>query len=578
MDLALPITLTDHLFLQTQTLPVMQLKTLHFFLFSLLLFAPGCLLAQPANDNCENADTILLDVQVFFSTLGATTDGPFHPNSPCPSSQSDSIFSDIWFVHTATVTGELRWSLCGSADFDTRIAVYQAGATCPLTDDDLLDCNEDGPPACTNFESELDFNVVAGETYMLRLGGFGSEEPGAQGSGSFTLTLAPAGPPNDDCENATVITLGEDQPVTNVDATTDGPVHPNDQVCFGFGDDTAQNDVWYSFTSPVTGTIEWSTCDQVNWDSRIIVYGPGASCPVTPDDMIACSDATAGCSNFTNILQFEAVQGETYLLRVGGYGGAQGMGVFDLIEIEPPVPPANDLCTSADSVFIMTAQQADDFDFVFSGTIINSTISTNLIDPSCGNGQGGKFPDVWFRFNNMGLDSVEIRYFSEVQGAGFFLEIFENCNGDTIIGNSCFAYTPDDVDLLVDTITGLSDVPTDYLVRVSGWLFWPPGPFIFQLVGDVVSDTEQAPFPGQAGLSPNPVSRQVHLSLNLTTNADARVKVVNIFGETMLEKNLGSIPAGAWSHTLHTSHVPPGLYTMIVEVEGARKLIRFTKI
>ena len=110
----------------------MNLKALHSFL--LLIFRPALpamLLAQPANDSCSNAEVVVMDVQVFFSTLGATTDGPFHPNSPCPTSASDSIFSDIWFVHTATITGELRWSLCGMADFDSRIAVYNPGSACP---------------------------------------------------------------------------------------------------------------------------------------------------------------------------------------------------------------------------------------------------------------------------------------------------------------------------------------------------------------------------------------------------------------------------------------------------------------
>ena len=111
--------------------------------------------AQPANNDCANAEEIFMDTQVNFTTIDATTDGPFHPDSPCPSSASDSIFSDIWFVHTATITGTILWSLCGQADYDSRIAVYNAGATCPLEDGDLLGCNEDGPAACTNFESEI---------------------------------------------------------------------------------------------------------------------------------------------------------------------------------------------------------------------------------------------------------------------------------------------------------------------------------------------------------------------------------------------------------------------------------------
>ncbi len=552
------------------------LLTFCFFLTCLAL--SGSLFAQPANDNCADAETVALDDMVSFTTLDATTDGPFHPNSPCPSSASDSIFSDVWFVHTATITGELRWSLCGMADFDSRIAVYNAGATCPLSDADLLDCNEDGPAACTNFESELDFNVVAGETYYMRLGGFGSEEPGAQGSGMFTLMQAPSGPPNDFCEDAIAITLGEDQPISNIDATTDGPTHPGDQVCFGFNDDTAQNDIWYTFTSPVTGVIEWSTCGQVNWDSRLVVYGPGVSCPVTPDDMIACSDATAGCAGFTNILHFDAIAGDTYILRVGGFAGAMGSGVFDLTEIAPIEPPANDLCASPDTAWILSPIEADNFDEIFEGTVINSTISTNIIDPSCGNGNGGKFPDVWFKFNSLGNENIQIRYVMNEPGTGVILEVLQNCDGDTLAGNSCFGYTPDDTDILIDTITGLPPVPTEFYIRVSGWLFWPPGSFWFQLVGDITVATEEVVFPGSVNVAPNPATDYLGLDLDISENMRANVKVFNVLGELVLEEQLGNLTNGKHRFSFDISAFSKGLYTVVVSGGESRRALKFTKM
>ncbi len=551
---------------------------LSFGLFLFCLVFSDLMYAQPANDNCADAEPIVLDAMVTFTTINATTDGPFHPNSPCPTSASDSIFSDIWFVHTANITGELRWSLCGSADFDSRIAVYNAGATCPLSDGDLLNCNEDGPAACVNFESELDFNVVAGETYYLRLGGFGSEEPGAQGSGSFALTQAPTGPPNDFCDNAIAITLGEDQPISNIDATTDGPTHLNDQVCFGFNDNTAQSDIWYTFTSPVTGLIEWSTCGQVDWDSRLIVYGPGVSCPVTPDDMIACSDATAGCAGFTNILNFDAVEGETYIFRVGGFFGATGTGVFDLIEIAPVEPPANDFCTSPDTAWILTPQQADDFDEIFAGTVINSTISSGLIDPSCGDGNGGKFPDVWFKFNSLGNENIEIRYIVDEPGTGVIYEVFENCAGDTLNGNSCFRYSPDDVNILIDSITGLPPVPTEFYIRVSGWLFWTPGSFWFQLVGDNTVGTDEVVFPGTVKIAPNPTNEYLGLDLDLSEPMNANIQIFNILGEIIMKEQLGHLTNGKHRLSFDVSEFPQGIYTMVITGDESKRALKFTKL
>lgn len=555
--------------------------TRHVLCCLLLLLCVQYTFAQPANDNCADGDTVLMNIMVPFSTLGASTDGPFHPNSPCPSSASDSIFSDVWFVHVATLTGELRWSLCGMADYDSRIAVYNGGASCPLTDADLLNCNEDGPAACTNFESELDFDVVAGEAYILRVGGFGAEEPGAQGTGSFIITEVPPGPPNDDCVDAIPIDLGEDQMVSNENADTDGPVHPNDNICFGFGDNTAQNDIWYTFTSPITGTVEWSTCSQVNWDSRLVVYGPNVSCmDASPDNTIACSDATAGCANFTNILQFDAVEGVTYLLRVGGYNGATGTGIMDLIEIDPPKPPGNDLCDFPDTSFVMSPYDADNFEFLFTGTLINASVSPNIFDPSCGNGQGGKFPDVWYKFNNLGNETLELRYFAETPGTGFFMEIFESCEGDTIpAGSSCFFYTQDDTDILVDSIFGLSPTPTEYLIRVNGWLYWPTGPFFFQLVGDPTVDNKEVLFPGQVNLAPNPVSDLLQLNLNMHGSSDdTRVQIVNILGQVVDEKVLGRVIPGEITETFDTSGLNGGIYTLVVRADESRKAIKFTKL
>ncbi len=556
-------------------------KKLHSLLPALFFFILlNTSLAQPPNDSCTAAIEVFMTDVVDFTTLNATSGGPFHPDSPCPSSASDSIFSDIWYVHTAVITGELLWTLCGMADFDSRIAVYKAGASCPLKDGDLLDCNEDGPAQCINFESELRFNVVQGETYMMRLGGFGSEEPGAQGSGSFSLDVPPSGPPNDDCANAIPITLGEDQPVTNISATTDGPDHPNDQICFGFGDITAQNDVWFSFTAPVTGLIEWSTCGQVNWDSRLVVYGPNVDCATaSPDNTIGCSDATGGCANFTNILDFEVEKDSTYLMRIGGFGGDSGVGVFDLTEITPPEPPANDLCGLPDTAWVITLDEADNFDVIFEGNTTNSTISEGVVDPACGTGQGGEFPDIWYKFNTLGNEQLEVRFLGTTDGAGFFWELFDACGvpvDTNIILNSCIRFNPDDP-IAIDTIMNLPPEPTEFFIRVASWIFWPPGEFFFQIVGDVVTATAEPNFPGHTSLFPNPATDRLQLNLSLDGNAATEVQIVNMLGQNLLKVEPGNLPAGEHHFEFDTGQFPQGIYFLILRANGLERGLKFIK-
>ena len=532
--------------------------------------------AQPANDSCSAAIEVFLNQIDSFTTIGATSSGPFHPNAPCPSSASDSIFSDIWFYHVATVTGDLLWSLCGMADFDSRIAVYQGDADCPLEDGDLLACNEDGPAACTNFESELRFEVEKGKRYLMRLGGFGAEEPGAQGSGAFTLMIAPPAPDNDDCEDAFVITLGEDQPVDNLNATTDGPAHPDDLVCFGFGDDQVQRDIWYRFTSPITGTVEWATCDQVTFDSRLVVYGPNVGCYPTPDDMLACSDATPGCANFTNILQFDVEEGVEYLMRLGGYNGQMGNGMFDLVEIVPPTPPANDACANADSAYIISREAADNLDDGIQGTTNFSTPTMGLV-PACTNNPAGEYPDVWYHFNTLGNTEIEIRMLSLNPSAGFFFELFMNCAGDTLPVSSCFLLDPDDDGTLkIDTVSGLPPEPTELILHISSWIFWDTGDFICQLVGDITTSSAQIPFPGSTTIYPNPAHTSATVVLDLLRNTEVRIVLTNHLGQ-VINEHMVQASQGHGTYRIDLSGLAEGMYFVALEADGARETHRLVK-
>lgn len=566
-----------------------MLKTLQLTLLCFgALTMHFALLAQtpPANDSCQNAIPVMMDEVVEFSTIGADSDGPNHPDD-CISSDPapDSLGADIWYTFTAPTTGFVIWTMCSTADFDTKIAVYTPGTTCPPTNDDLLACNEDGTVdgvACANATSAAPFEVTEGETYLLRLGGWVSADSASAGTGEFVIEtyVPPATPDNDDCENAIAISLGENQEISNNGATTDGPTHPDDPICFGFNDNTAQMDIWYTFTSPITGTVEWSTCGTVNWDSRLVVYGPDIDCAsASPDNMIACSDATSGCEGFTNILFFDAEVGVTYLMRVGGYGGAQGSGTFDLTEANPPEPPANDACANPDSIWIITPQQADDFDVSFNGTTISATGSGNIVDPLCGTGQGGDFPDVWYKFNTVGNTEVEVRFTSVTAGAEYYLELYESCDGliDTAVDTFCVQYTTDFSGVLVDTISNLMPEPKEYLLRISSWIFNPPGDYILQLVGEIVTDTEEELFPGKTRLFPNPTSGQLNLKLDLQQAVALNVEIHNTLGEAVYREQTASLGRGNHTMTFNANNWPPGIYFMVLRAENAVETLRFIK-
>ena len=130
----------------------------------------------PANDNCADATVVAAGVHPF-TTGGATTDGP-DDTSLCNLNGQTQIDSDVWFSYVATCDGAIDVNVCG-ASFDTKLAVYAGG--CPTApNDNIIGCSDD---SCGE-QSSLFVPVSAGETYLIRIGGF----DGATGSGDLSIT------------------------------------------------------------------------------------------------------------------------------------------------------------------------------------------------------------------------------------------------------------------------------------------------------------------------------------------------------------------------------------------------------
>ncbi|MFM1823242.1 MAG: hypothetical protein RI967_1508 [Planctomycetota bacterium] len=93
-------------------------------------------------------------------------------------------------------------------------------------------------------------------------------------------------------------------------ATTDGLP---DGLCTFFGNQQIYNDVWFCFTPSEAGIVEVSTCAQTTLDTKIAIYA-GCTCDAP---VLACSDDN--CSLQTTVSAGVSA-GESYLIRVGGYG------------------------------------------------------------------------------------------------------------------------------------------------------------------------------------------------------------------------------------------------------------------
>ncbi len=220
--------------------------------------------------------------------------------------------SDVWFTYTAGVFfGGFDLVLSGSGAVD-NIGVY-TGTACSPT-----------PIACTGLAHTI--ALTSGQTYSFRMSMNAEAAPASFQYGiDFFIT---ASPPNDGCGGAFPVTDGvspqsalDAQYFTNVGATNSA----------GYGDcgfATANSDVFFSYTATTSGKTEVTT------------ETPAGKIPGSLADTVlfvydACGGSVLGCDDDGGAgthskLEFDAVQGTTYRIRVAGYGAFNQEGSFYL--------------------------------------------------------------------------------------------------------------------------------------------------------------------------------------------------------------------------------------------------------
>lgn len=571
-------------------------KNLHLLLSLLALITFSIpAFAQPVNDECENATPITSGTH-NLTTIDATTGITGAYPSTCPAgggSTSDSLYNDVWFIYTADFTGLAEFSTCGTIDFDSNVAIYEGGA-CPPSPDAVIACNEDGVTPdgedCANFSSRVSWEVESGSTYLIQIGSWASESPGEEGSGTFTvMEIMPAtGPPNDDCENATPLDLGPQDSVVlqfnTVEATTGLPQHSVPQSCFEPNEEFVYNDIWYSWTATFTGGLEFSTCGTASFDSRLAVY-QSTTCPPDTSSLVGCGDDEnadngVACGGFTSRALFNVEQGQSYLFRLGGWSSSdRGAGSVLIQRIDPVVPPSNDDCSNALSAFVMTQQQADNFDFIFEGTNSLSTGQPQFATPVCND--DGDFRDVWYTFNSGENTALTLRFNKTTTNAEFIIDLFETCGtqADPVEGPYFCIESEDFSNTFFEVpLENFPGVPTEYLIRVSTRVTGGDitGDFWFQLVGTPFSSVEELPLEAFR-FFPNPVQNNATLSFKALESMNLQGAITNALGQTIQQLYFGQMQAG--NHTLEvpTSNLQPGIYFLRLQAEGAQKTVRFIK-
>ncbi|MGD2094383.1 MAG: GEVED domain-containing protein [Phycisphaerales bacterium] len=251
------------------------------------------------NNDCSNAIHIGNVTNLAFDTSNATFDGSGY----CMTSKN------IWYCYTAPRTSDVTVSLCGSS-YDTKLAVYN-GCGCSPMPGHLIRCNDD---FCGR-QSEVTFAAIAGNRYLIEIGGWTDSD---FGQGVLNITseggAPPSEPANDNCNQAEPVGNVTDKPFSTVNATFDGR-----GLCM------RSPNIWYRYTAACTGDVTVSLCGS-GYDTKLAVYNAG-NCPPRSSDLIECNDDACG---WQSELTFEATAGNQYLIEVGGFGADTGDGVMSI--------------------------------------------------------------------------------------------------------------------------------------------------------------------------------------------------------------------------------------------------------
>lgn len=397
--------------------------------------------AQSTNDSCANALPVQDGVSVTFTTTGNSVDGA----DPGCGGQAPV---DVWFSYLANCTGQVTFSLCGSS-YDTRVAVFQGGGSCPpdpLTQ--LLGCNDD---YCL-LESQVTVPLLSGQQVLIQVGGYETL------TGAGTLVVNCGGPlVNDECVDAIPVVNGMN-PLDTTDATGFEPA-VDSAACDGWiaSNEFIYSDVWFVYTAPVTATIGVDTCGMIPFDSRMAVYpgGVGACGGLAPGSEIACNDDSLGCPSFESRLSFDAVMGETYLIRVGGFTVYEsGSGTLEITEPGPP----GDSCDSA-------------LTLVFGQTMGTLIGATNGGSASCGNSGGS--PDAWYTFT--AASDCFLSVDACLSSFDTVLSLHDGCPGLEILcddDGSCGLTSLAELNMLAGQTV---------LVRIASWNATPGGEYVLDV-------------------------------------------------------------------------------------------------
>ncbi len=334
----------------------------------------------PANNECTNAQALTVNNNLLCGVVAAgttnnATQSTTLPNPTCAT--TNAWDDDVWYSFVATGVIH-RVSLLNVAGTSTAMNITVYSGTCAALTQ----------VGCINGNTLDVSGLTTGNTYYVRVFTNVTGTPSA----TFNICVGTPPPPpsNDECVNATVLTVnpnylcGVVTTGTTVSATLSNTTpFPTCSATGGWNDD-----VWYSFVATNTAhrVTVTTTAGTGTTDMATSVYSGTCASLI----QLACQDPDPNTFNLTGL-----TVGATYYVRVMTWTAAVGTtGNFNVCVGTPPPPPANDSCQGAVNVSVNPNYLCGS---VTAGTTTSATVSpAGIPTPSCA--ATGADDDVWFKF------------------------------------------------------------------------------------------------------------------------------------------------------------------------------------
>ncbi len=363
-----------------------------------------------------------------------------------------------------------------------------------------------------------------------------------------TIANIIAPPTNDECANATTLTVNPNFLCTTVTAGTVDEATGSGVSTSCPGNSNANDDVWFKFVATDTShKIELLNIAGSNTDLYYIVYEGGVSGDCNTMTAIFCGSSNPGSPSSLTV-------GNTYFINVFTNDTASGANTtFDICVGSTPTAPSNDDCANAENIALASLPFNASYDATSATNNAGSITVSSCIDINDG---------VWYTITG---DGTEITVIANPDSWDAAITVYEgSCGTFTCVGSSNNGASG-----IAEGVTFTSTVSTTYYINIAhpGITDESEGVFDLSLTSAVLSidDIVAKGF----YYYPNPVENILKM------NAKESIDQISLY--TILGKEIKRLTQSNLNAELDMSNLPTGTYfvrVIIGDSSGSFKIIK----